>query len=58
MPNRQWFAARAAAPLYHLRNLTYGCLGWDIKYPYKQCTVRAFFAARDGRMAPSPRPNS
>jgi CubicO group peptidase (beta-lactamase class C family) len=42
------FAARATAPLYHLRGLTYGYLWWGIDYPYKDRTVHAFFAGGAG----------
>ena len=42
------FVARASAPLYHLRNITYGYLWWGIDYPYKDRTVRAFFAGGAG----------
>jgi CubicO group peptidase (beta-lactamase class C family) len=31
-----------------LRNLTYGYLWWVIEYPYKDRTVRAFFAGGNG----------
>lgn len=42
------FVARASAPLYHLRNITYGYLWWGIDYPYKDRTVHAFFAGGAG----------
>jgi CubicO group peptidase (beta-lactamase class C family) len=42
------FVATASAPLYHLRNLTYGYLWWGIDYPYKDRTVHAFFAGGNG----------
>jgi CubicO group peptidase (beta-lactamase class C family) len=42
------FAARASAPLYHLRNIYYGYLWWGIDYPYKDRTVYAFFAGGAG----------
>ena len=42
------FAARAVAPLYHLRNVTYGYLWWSEDYPYKDRTVRVFRAAGAG----------
>ena len=42
------FVDRASAPLYHLRNLTYGYLWWGIEYPYKRRSVHAFFAGGAG----------
>jgi len=42
------FVARASAPLYHLRGITYGYLWWGIDYPYKDRTVHAFFAIGAG----------
>jgi CubicO group peptidase (beta-lactamase class C family) len=36
------FVARASAPLYHLRGITYGYLWWGIDFPYKNRTVHAF----------------
>lgn len=42
------FVARASSPLYHLRNVTYGYLWWSIDYPYKDCTVHAFYAGGAG----------
>lgn len=45
------FVARASAPLYHLRNITYGYQWWGIDYPYKDRTVRAFFAGGAGGQA-------
>jgi CubicO group peptidase (beta-lactamase class C family) len=42
------FAARASAPLYHLRNVTYGYLWWSLDFPYKNRTVHAFFAGGAG----------
>lgn len=42
------FVARASAPLYHLRNVTYGYLWWGIDYPYKNRTVHAFYATGTG----------
>ncbi|HVG09055.1 MAG TPA: serine hydrolase [Thermoanaerobaculia bacterium] len=42
------FVARASAPLYHLRNVTYGYLWWSIDYPYKNRTVHAFYATGAG----------
>lgn len=42
------FVARASAPLYHLRNVTYGYLWWGIDYPYKDRTVHAFYASGAG----------
>jgi CubicO group peptidase (beta-lactamase class C family) len=42
------FAARAAAPLYHLRNIYYGYFWWGENYPYKNRTVYAFSARGAG----------
>ena len=42
------FVARASAPLYHLRNITYGYLWWGVDYPYKDRTVHAFYAGGAG----------
>jgi CubicO group peptidase (beta-lactamase class C family) len=42
------FVERASSPLYHLRNLTYGYLWWGIEYPYRDRTVRAYFAGGNG----------
>jgi CubicO group peptidase (beta-lactamase class C family) len=42
------FAARAASPLHDLQGIQYGYLWWNIEYPYKQRTLRAFFAAGNG----------
>lgn len=35
-------------PLEKLRKLQYGYLWWSIAYPYKDKTVRAFFAGGNG----------
>jgi CubicO group peptidase (beta-lactamase class C family) len=42
------FAARAGAPLYHLRKITYGYLWWSEDVPYKNRTVRAISARGAG----------
>jgi CubicO group peptidase (beta-lactamase class C family) len=42
------FAARASAPLYHLRNIYYGYLWWGENYPYKDRTVYAYSARGAG----------
>ena len=42
------FVGRASAPLYHLRNITYGYLWWGIDYPYKDRKVQAFYATGAG----------
>jgi CubicO group peptidase (beta-lactamase class C family) len=42
------YVARAGAPLYHLRNVTYGHLWWSEDYPYKDRTVRVLRAAGAG----------
>lgn len=45
------FAARAASPLHDLNGIQYGYLWWNIEYPYKDRTVRAYFAAGNGGQA-------
>ena len=45
------FVAQAIAPLYHLRNLTYGYLWWGEDFPYKDRTVRASMALGAGGQA-------
>jgi CubicO group peptidase (beta-lactamase class C family) len=42
------FADRASAPLRELRGLKYGYLWWVIDHPYKDRTVRAYFANGNG----------
>jgi Beta-lactamase class C and other penicillin binding proteins len=42
------FAARASAPLYHLRKIYYGYLWWGEDYPYKDRTVHTFSARGAG----------
>ncbi|HET9228556.1 MAG TPA: serine hydrolase [Thermoanaerobaculia bacterium] len=42
------FAARASSPLRDLNNIRYGFLWWNIEYPYKDRTVRAYFAGGNG----------
>lgn len=42
------FAERASSRLYHLRNLYYGYLWWGIDYPYKDRTLRAYYAVGNG----------
>jgi len=42
------FAERAQAPLHELRGIKYGYLWWNIEYPYKSRTVRAYFAGGNG----------
>jgi CubicO group peptidase (beta-lactamase class C family) len=37
-----------ASPLENLRKLQYGYLWWSIAYPYKDKTLRAFFAGGNG----------
>jgi CubicO group peptidase (beta-lactamase class C family) len=39
---------RAVSPLYELRGIHYGYLWWVVDYPYKDRTVRAFFAGGNG----------
>jgi CubicO group peptidase (beta-lactamase class C family) len=42
------FVKRASAPLYDLNQIKYGYLWWSIAYPYKDRTVRAYFAGGNG----------
>ena len=42
------FVARASSPLHGLNMIQYGYLWWSINYPYKDRTVRAFFAGGNG----------
>ena len=42
------FVAASSSSLYHLRNVTYGYYWWAIDYPYKDRTVRAYYAAGNG----------
>ena len=44
----QDFVRRASSPLYDLNNIKYGYLWWVIDFPYKDRTVRAFFAGGNG----------
>jgi CubicO group peptidase (beta-lactamase class C family) len=45
------FAVRASSPLHDLNGIQYGYLWWSIEYPYKDRTVRAYFAAGNGGQA-------
>ena len=45
------FVARASAPLHDLNGIQYGYLWWSIEYPYRDRTLRAFFAAGNGGQA-------
>lgn len=45
--SEQW-AERATSPLYELRERGYGYLWWIVELPYKDRTVRAFFAGGNG----------
>lgn len=45
--SKEW-ARRATSPLENLRKLQYGYLWWNIAYPYKGKTIRAFFAGGNG----------
>ena len=45
--SREW-SRRSISSLYDLRNLKYGYLWWVIEYPYRDHTVRAFFAGGNG----------
>jgi len=42
------FVARASAPLHDLGSIQYGLLWWSMTYPYRDRTVRAFFAGGNG----------
>ncbi len=42
------FVTRASSPLFELKNIHYGYLWWNIDFPYKDRTVRAFFAGGNG----------
>jgi len=42
------FVARASSPLHDLNNIQYGYLWWSINYPYKDGTVRAYYAGGNG----------
>ena len=42
------FVERASAPLYNLRNVYYGYLWWAFNSPYKDRTVRFYFAGGTG----------
>jgi len=45
------FVTQASAPLHELNKIQYGFLWWSIKYPYKNRTVRAYFAGGNGGQA-------
>ena len=45
------FVERATAPLYGLRGRQYGYQWWGLEYPYKDRTVRAFYAGGAGGQA-------
>lgn len=42
------FAKSASSPLYHLRNVYYGYLWWVFDFPYKDRTVRGYWAGGNG----------
>jgi CubicO group peptidase (beta-lactamase class C family) len=42
------FVERSVSPLYHLRNVYYGYLWWIYDFPYKNRTVRAYWAGGNG----------
>ena len=42
------FVVRASSPMYNMNNIQYGFLWWSIEFPYKNRTVRAFFAGGNG----------
>jgi CubicO group peptidase (beta-lactamase class C family) len=45
------FVAHASGPLHDLNRIQYGYLWWSIEFPYKNRTVRAFFAGGNGGQA-------
>jgi CubicO group peptidase (beta-lactamase class C family) len=45
--SEEW-ARRSIESLYPLREREYGYLWWIVEYPYKDRTVRAFFAGGNG----------
>jgi len=42
------YVTRASSPLRELNKIQYGYLWWNISYPYRDRTVRAFFAGGNG----------
>jgi len=42
------FVVKASSPLYNMNNIQYGYLWWSIEFPYRNRTVRAFFAGGNG----------
>jgi CubicO group peptidase (beta-lactamase class C family) len=42
------YVARASSPLHDLKRIQYGYLWWSIEYPYKERSVRAYFAGGNG----------
>lgn len=42
------FVARASAPLHDMNGIQYGYLWWNVTYPYKNRTIRGFFAGGNG----------
>ena len=42
------FVRHASAPLHDLNNIKYGYLWWVLDWPYKNRTVRAYFAGGNG----------
>jgi len=45
--SKEW-TEKSIAPLYELRDRGYGYLWWTVEYPYKERSVRAFFAGGNG----------
>jgi CubicO group peptidase (beta-lactamase class C family) len=45
------FVNRSSSPLYDLNGIKYGYLWWVIDFPYKERTVRAYFAGGNGGQA-------
>ncbi len=45
------FVALASSRLYHLNNIYYGYTWWGIDWPYKDRTLRAYFAGGNGGQA-------
>jgi CubicO group peptidase (beta-lactamase class C family) len=42
------FVERASSPIYHLRNVYYGYSWWVFDFPYKDRTVRGYWAGGNG----------
>ena len=42
------YVIRLSTPQYYLRNIAYGYLWWNMKFPYKNREVRCFYAGGNG----------